>query len=82
MSFDVQRAHQAASDVVNGFARVRDQQARDVLALVAELEQERHARELLERRLDEARAKINAAGSQSPGFAGIFDDLFKDIKAS
>lgn len=79
----IQAAHQRAEAVVNGFARVRDQQARDVIALTAHVAQLTYGQELLIQRLHELRERPAPAGPQpsfSDAFDQIFGDLFKDKK--
>lgn len=47
----IQAAYQRAAEVVNGFKRVRDQQARDVVAMAGAIAQRDRAIEALEKKV-------------------------------
>lgn len=67
----VQGAYERASSVVNGFRTVREQQARDVVALCAYVQ-------ALEHRLQRLKAVMQEQpGNQS--YAKTFKDIFDDI---
>ena len=69
--------HARASAVVNGFATVKDQQARDCVYLLGHIAAQNHAREVLEKRLSEFRERTvkRKATSFADAFAE-FDDIF------
>jgi hypothetical protein len=64
-----------AKDVVNGFRTVRQQQARDVLELVAHIAALQHANELLVRKLEQP----DLRRTDEPSFAQTFSDIFGNL---
>lgn len=68
-----------AEEVVNGFKVVRNKQAYQLLAAVAEIERLNSAVETLKKRILAAELK-NAGATGKQSFSGIFDDLFKGMK--
>lgn len=63
-----------ASEVVNGFKTVRDQQARDVLALAGVLAQRDYEIEALKRKV--LSLELQAIGSQRAGASNHASDVF------
>lgn len=72
----LKRIHNDAKDVVNGFRTVRQQQARDVLELVALVAEMQHANEILMRKLEQQAPERHA---DEPSFTEAFNDVFGSI---
>lgn len=68
--------HSRAQAVVDGLARVREQQARDVLSCTAYIASLEHGQEVLKKRLLELSPKKVPEGTS---FTEAFDDIFGDI---
>lgn len=75
----VQGIHKRASDVVNGFAKVRDQQARDVLTLTTYIAELEHGQAVLLKRIQEFKDKAAEQPRTPNGFADHFDKVFGDL---
>jgi tellurite resistance protein len=75
----IQAAYQRAAEVVNGFKRVRDQQARDVVAMAGAIAQRDREIEALEKKvfglqLQLAGSKQSTASARSgQDFGSIFE---------
>lgn len=74
---EAQSAGTRAFQVVNGFAQVRDQQARDALNLAHTCEQLYSALEKARTAAAEA-SKPNGGAANSP-FGRVFDDIWADL---
>lgn len=64
----IQAAYQRAAEVVNGFKRVRDQQARDVVAMAGAIAQRDRAIEAIEKKV--FGLQLQLAGSKTAARAG------------
>lgn len=71
-------AKQRASDTVNGFKKVRDQIARDALALVEELDVKKREISELKRKLCALELQIAGKSGKKEGgkFSSVFDEIF------
>lgn len=73
---NVINARQRAEQVVNGFTKVREQQARDVLTCTAYIAQLEHANDTLLKRVHELN---KASGAKAETFSDVFGDIFGGI---
>ena len=71
----IKRAFEDAKAVIDGTRVVCDQQAKDVIQLVGELQHVEHARQVLEAQLAEARV----TPSKPQRYASSFNEVFKDV---
>lgn len=69
----IQAAYQRAAEVVNGFKHVRDQQARDVVAMAGAIAERDREIEALKKQV--CGLELQLVGSKGGGFGSVFPGM-------